>query len=74
MRLDHEANTQSSLKVIDKQLEVAVMRVTLMRMRIRDTQVPPLRKCLLLHPATPYYTCPRGKLHTRGNIWSFTVG
>ena len=33
-----------------------------------------LRKCLLLHPATPYYPSPRGKFHTRGNIWSFTVG
>ena len=22
----------------------------------------------------PYYPFPRGKLHTRGNIWSFTVG
>ena len=33
-----------------------------------------LRKCQLLHPATPYYPFPRGKFHTRGNIWSFTVG
>ena len=33
-----------------------------------------LRKCLLLHPATPYYPSPRGKFHTRGNIWCFTVG
>ena len=31
-------------------------------------------KCQLLHPATPYYPFPRGKFHTRGNIWSFTVG
>ena len=33
-----------------------------------------LRKCLLLHPATPYYPFPRGKFHTGGNVWSFTVG
>ena len=33
-----------------------------------------LRKCLLLHPATPYYPSPRGKSHTRGNIGSCTVG
>ena len=33
-----------------------------------------LRKCLLLHPATPCYPSPRGKFHTRSNIWSFTVG
>ena len=33
-----------------------------------------LRKCLLPHPATPYYPSPRGKFHTRGNIWSFAVG
>jgi len=31
-------------------------------------------KCQLLHPATPYYPSPRGKFHTRGNIWSFAVG
>ena len=31
-------------------------------------------KCQLLHPATPYYPFPRGKFHTMGNIWSFTVG
>ena len=31
-------------------------------------------KFQLLHPATPYYPFPRGKFHTRGNIWSFTVG
>ena len=34
----------------------------------------PHGKCQLLHPATPYYPFPRGKFHTRGNIWSFTVG
>ena len=28
----------------------------------------------LLPPAPPYYSFPRGKNHTRGNIWSFTVG
>ena len=28
----------------------------------------------LLHPAPPYQPFPRGKRHTRGNIWSFTVG
>ena len=38
------------------------------------TLPPSLRKCLLLHPATPYYPSTRGKFHTRGNIWSFTVG
>ena len=32
------------------------------------------RKCQLLHPATPYYPFPRGKFHTRGNIWGFTMG
>ena len=32
------------------------------------------RKCLLLHPATPYYPSPRGKFHTRGNMWSCTAG
>ena len=31
-------------------------------------------KSQLLHPATPYYPFPRVKNHTRGNIWSFTVG
>ena len=31
-------------------------------------------KFQLLHPAAPYYPFPRGKFHTRGNIWSFTVG
>ena len=31
-------------------------------------------KSQLLHPATPYYPFPRVKIHTRGNIWSFTVG
>ena len=25
-------------------------------------------------PAPPYYPVPRGKIHTRGNAWSFTVG
>ena len=25
-------------------------------------------------PAPPYFPFPRGKPHTRGNIWSFTVG
>ena len=39
-----------------------------------------LRRCLcqgksqLLPPAPPYYPFPRVKIHTRGNIWSFTVG
>ena len=28
----------------------------------------------LLPPAPPYYPFPRGKIHTRCNIWSFTVG
>ena len=31
-------------------------------------------KSQLLPPAPPYYPFPRGKIHTRGNIWSFTVG
>ena len=31
-------------------------------------------KFQLLSPAPPYYPFPRGKAHTRGNIWSFTVG
>ena len=35
---------------------------------------PVLRKGQLLHPATLYYPFPRGKVHTRGNIWSLTVG
>ena len=30
-------------------------------------------KCQLLHPATPHYPFPRGKFHTRGNMWGFTV-
>ena len=33
-----------------------------------------LRKGQLLHHATPYYPFPRRNIHTRGNIWSFTVG
>ena len=33
-----------------------------------------LRKGQLLHPAAPYYPSPRGKFHTGGNTWSFTVG
>ena len=33
-----------------------------------------LRKCQLLHPAPPYYPCPREKFHTMGNTWDFTVG
>ena len=37
-------------------------------------RVSTLRKGQLLHPATPYYPFPRGKFHTKGNIWSFTVG
>ena len=28
----------------------------------------------LLPPAPPYYPFLRGKPHTRGNIWTFTVG
>ena len=32
----------------------------------RKSQLPP--------PAPPYYPFPRGKIHTRGNVWSFTVG
>ena len=35
---------------------------------------PPQGKFQLLHPAAPYYPFPRGNFHTRGNIWSFTVG
>ena len=31
-------------------------------------------KSQLLPPAPPYYPFPRGKFHTRGNIWSFTAG
>ena len=31
-------------------------------------------KYQLLPPAPPYYPFPRGNIHTRGNIWSFTVG
>ena len=31
-------------------------------------------KWQLPHPATPYYPFHRGKFHTMGNIWSFTVG
>ena len=31
-------------------------------------------KSQLLPPVTPYYPFPRVKIHTRGNIWSFTVG
>ena len=31
-------------------------------------------KFQLLPPAPPYYPIPRGNFHTRGNIWSFTVG
>ena len=27
-----------------------------------------------LHPPPPYYPFPRGKFHTRGNMWGFTVG
>ena len=27
-----------------------------------------------LHLATPYYPLPRGKFHTRGNVWGFAVG
>ena len=30
--------------------------------------------CPLLPPAHLYYPIPRGKIPTRGNIWSFTVG
>ena len=30
-------------------------------------------KFQLLPPAPPYYPFPRGKIHTRGNIWGFTV-
>ena len=26
------------------------------------------------HLLPPYYPFPRGKIRTRGNIWSFTVG
>ena len=38
--------------------------------------IPALKqgKCQLLHPATSCYPFPRGKFHTRGNIWFFTVG
>ena len=32
------------------------------------------RKRQLPHPAPPHYPFPGGKFHTRGNIWSFTVG
>ena len=32
------------------------------------------RKFQLLPPAPPYHPFPRVKLHTRGNIWNFTVG
>ena len=28
----------------------------------------------LLPPAPPYYPLPRGKIHPKGYIWSFTVG
>ena len=31
-------------------------------------------KSQLLPPAPPYYPFPRGKVHTRGSLWSFTVG
>ena len=31
-------------------------------------------KSRLLPRAPPYYPFPRGKIRTRGNIWSFTVG
>ena len=34
----------------------------------------PQGKFQLLPPAPPYYLFPRGKLHTRGNVWSFNVG
>jgi len=35
---------------------------------------PKVNASCLLPPAPPYYNFPRGKFHTRGNIWSFTVG
>ena len=37
-------------------------------------RISPVGKIQLLPPAPPYYPFPRGKIHTRGNIWSFTVG
>ena len=40
----------------------------------KGTLVSRQGKFQLLPPAPPYYPFPRGKIHTRGNIWSFTVG
>ena len=47
--------------------------------RVTNTPLPgmPLAgkahsSCCPLRP--PYYPFNRGKIHTRGNIWSFTVG
>ena len=51
----------------------AVTFTTVSSWHRRDRWVA-LRKCQLLHPATPYYPFPRGNIHTMGNIWSFTVG
>ena len=36
-------------------------------------RAPPQGKFQLLPSAPPYYPIPRGIIHTRGNIWSFTV-
>ena len=41
---------------------------------VQDPADGKLCKCQLLHPAPPYYPFPRGKVHTKGNAWGFTVG
>ena len=41
---------------------------------VTNNAIPLQGKSQLLPPAPPYYPIPRGKTHTRGNIWSFTVG
>ena len=45
-----------------------------MTMPHTKTRHTPHGKSQLLPPATPYYPFARGKIHTRGNTRSFTVG
>ena len=64
-----------ALTVVLTAVLTAVLTVVLtVALAVVLTAVLAQGKCQLLHPAPPYYPFPRGKFHTRSNIWSLTVG